>query len=41
MDHEYKYIPKRGLKGPFKKVLRDGDSTWSAATEEELEAGLA
>ena len=29
------------IQGPFSKVFRDGDSTWSAATEEELEAGLA
>ena len=26
------------IQGPFNKVFRDGDSTWSAATEEELEA---
>jgi ubiquinone/menaquinone biosynthesis C-methylase UbiE len=29
------------IQGPFSKVFRDGDSTWSAATEEELAAGLA
>lgn len=29
------------IQGPFSKVFRDGDSTWSAATPEELEAGLA
>jgi ubiquinone/menaquinone biosynthesis C-methylase UbiE len=28
------------IDGPFSKVYRDGDSTWSAAGEEELEAGL-
>jgi ubiquinone/menaquinone biosynthesis C-methylase UbiE len=29
------------INGPLSKVFRDGDSTWSAASEEELEAGLA
>ena len=27
-------------KGPLKKDFRDGDSTWSLATEEELKKGL-
>ena len=28
------------IDGPFSKTYRDGDSTWSAAGDEELEAGL-
>ena len=28
------------LNGPFGQLYRDGDSTWSLATPEELEAGL-
>ena len=27
-------------KGPFSQLYRDGDSTWSLATPEELESGL-
>jgi len=29
------------IEGPTKDVFRNGDSTWSKATAEELEAGLA
>ena len=28
------------IDGPLKKVFRDGDSTWSLAQKDELEAGL-
>ena len=28
------------LQGPFSQLYRDGDSTWSLAAPEELEAGL-
>ena len=40
--HTHAYAKTRTCtQGPFKQEFRNADSTWSLATKEELEAGLA